>query len=294
MRAIGTCAFSLTFRSSVIRLGIALDDTTIRVGLVEDEAVRVLHEEPMPAEEDADDALERICALIDRLPIVEAESIGVSMPDRERAVAERTRSATALGAELEAHYGVPTVVQDAAHCFAMAESCYGSGQGQSPVVGIRVGHRLDGGIVVNGRLLSGHTGAAGRFGRASYLDGTFDDYCGGRFLERHHDTTAMEAIEQAEAGEGAAAALLAEMGTHLGRALWSVCCAVDPACIVIGGRLAQAHPFFEAPMREAFTSEGGPAALDALSLHRSTLRHVEVLGAAALGRAHATDASVAS
>ncbi len=275
----------------MIRLGIALNDATVRVGLVDDEAVRVLHEDPMPTEAEAEDLLERIYALVDRLPIVEAESIGVSMPTKKPAVAA-LQSADALGTELEAHYDIPTVVRNAAHCFAVAESRYGAGRGQSPVVGVRVGPRLDGGIVVDGRVLSGRAGAAGRFGRASYLDGTYDDYCAGRFLERHHDATVLDAVEQAEAGEPAVLALFSEMGTHLGRALWSVCCAVDPACIVIGGDLVRAHPFFEDAMREAFTSEGGPAALEALSLHRSALRHVDVLGAAALGVAHEDEPSI--
>lgn len=277
---------------NVIRLGIALDDTTISVGLVDDGAVRVLQEGTRPTDEAPDDALERIGTLIDRLPIVEAASIGVcvSAPRGEAG----TNSGTALQAGLEERYGVPTFLRRTAHCFTLAEARYGAGRDQSPVVGVQVGRRLDGGIVVNDRLIEGHTGTAGRFGRAPYRDGTYDDYCGGRFLERHYGASAADVVEQAETGEEAAIALFADMGTHLGRALRSVCCAIDPACIVIGGRLAQAHPFFEDAMQKALTLEGGPAALDGLALHRSTLRHVDVLGAAALGRGHNAQQDVAS
>lgn len=266
----------------MIRLGIALDSSTIRVGLVDDAAVRVLHEEPMPTEGGRDASLECICSLIDRLPIVDAASIGVSMSAGSTQFTEKNGTA-AIGTDLEAKYDVPTFVKDAAHCFAIAESRYGGGRGQSPMVGIRVGHQLDGGIVVGGRLLAGQADRAGQFGRASYRNGTYNDYCTARFLTRHHEATAADVIEQAEAGDADAVALLNEMGTHLGQALRSVCCTVDPACIVIGGGLAHAHPFFEDAMRAALASGDGPVTLDSLLLHRSSLRHVEVLGAAALG-----------
>lgn len=278
----------------MIRLGIALDDTTIRVGLIDDEAVRVLQEGPVPTGGAFDDVVDQMGVLIDRLPIVEAESIGVSVPEAGPGANGDAEARAALQAGLEERYGIPTFVRRAAHCFALAEARYGAGRGQSPVVAVRVGRRLDGGIVVNNRLVGGQTGAAGRFGRAPYRDGTYDDYCGGRFLERHHEATAAEIVEEAEEGDEAAVALFADMGTHLGRALRSMCCALDPACIVIGGSLAQAHPFFEDDMRTALTLEGGPAALEDLALHRSTLRHVDVLGAAALGREHNAQQDVAS
>jgi glucokinase len=273
-----------------MRIGIDLGGTTVRVGLVEDRAVRVVHEAPTPADDARDAVLDQIYALVDRLPVEEAESIGAGVPsmvDPETGVVYDVQNIPSwtevpLGARLEARYGVPVAVQNDANCFALAEYHFGAGQGQSPMVGLVVGTGFAGGILVNGALLSGRNCGAGEFGTAPYRDGIYEEYCAGLFFERQ-GTTGKAAYEQARAGDDAAQALFDEFGTHLGRALKSVLCAIDPACIVLGGSVRHAYPFFEEALWTELRSFAFPRMLDHLTIHRSELEHAGVLGAAALG-----------
>jgi glucokinase len=273
-----------------MRIGIDLGGTTVRVGLVEDQAVRVVHEAPTPADEPQDAVLDQIYTLLDRLPVDQAASIGAGVPsmvDPTAGVVYDVQNIPSwtevpLGARLEARYDVPAHVQNDANCFALAEYHYGSGQGQSPMVGLIVGTGFAGGIIVNGELLSGHNCGAGEFGTAPYRDGIYEEYCAGLFFEAR-GTTGKAAFERAKAGDAEAQALFEELGTHLGRALKSVLCAVDPACIVMGGSVRHAHRFFKEAMWAELRAFEFPRMVDTLTIRRSALEHAGVLGAAALG-----------
>lgn len=265
--------------------------TNIRVGMVEDQAVRVLHQEPTPAEGREDEVLEQLYTLLDRMPTHQAATIGAGVPsvvDVEEGIVYDVQNIPSwtevpLKAQLEERYGVPTSVQNDANCFALAEYHYGSGRGESPMVGLILGTGFAGGIVVDGALLSGRNCGAGEFGTAPYKDSIYEHYCAGQFFERQYDTTGKEAFERAQDGDEEARAMFGEMGTHLGRALKSVLYAVDPAHIVLGGSVRHAHPFFEEAMWEELESFAYPRALETLTVEVSSLNHAGVLGAAALG-----------
>ncbi|MFB6248809.1 MAG: ROK family protein [Salinibacter sp.] len=273
-----------------MRIGIDLGGTTVRVGLVEDRAVRVVHEAPTPADGSEDEVLEQIYALVDRLPVGGATSIGAGVPsmvDPATGVVYDVQNIPSwtevpLGARLEARYDVPAHVQNDANCFALAEYHYGAGRDQSPMIGLIVGTGCAGGIIVNGELLSGRNCGAGEFGTAPYRDGIYEEYCAGLFFEAR-GTTGKAAFERAKAGDAEAQALFEELGTHLGRALKSVLCAVDPACIVMGGSVRHAHRFFEEAMWAELRTFEFPRMVDALTIRQSELEHAGVLGAAALG-----------
>lgn len=276
----------------MFRIGIDLGGTNIRVGLVEDRAVRVLHQAPTPADGSEAEVLEQIYSLVDRLPADEAASIGAGVPsvvDVESGVVYDVQNIPSwtevpLGPRLEERYGVPAHVQNDANCFALAEYHYGSGQGESPMVGLILGTGFAGGIVVDGELLTGRNCGAGEFGTAPYRDGMYEHYCAGQFFEREYDTTGAAAFERAEAQDEEALAMFDEMGTHLGRAIQSVLYAVDPACIVMGGSVRTAYPYFEEAMWDELQTFAFSRTLDNLTFHLSELEHAGVLGAAALGR----------
>ncbi|PQJ34408.1 sugar kinase [Salinibacter sp. 10B] len=275
----------------MFRIGIDMGGTNIRAAIVEDRAVRVLHQEPTPAEGTEEEVMAQIFALLDRMPTGQAATIGAGVPsvvDVDNGIVYDVQNVPSwtevpLKARLEERYGVPTVIQNDANCFALAEYHYGSGQGQSPMVGLILGTGFAGGIVVDGTLLSGHNCGAGEFGTAPYKDSIYEHYCAGQFFERQHNTTGKAAFERAQNGDASAQSLFAEMGTHLGRALKSVLYAIDPAHIVLGGSVRHAYSFFEETMWEELESFAYPRALDNLTIEISSLKHAGVLGAAALG-----------
>jgi glucokinase len=273
-----------------MNIGIDLGGRTTSVGWVEDRAVRVLHDAPTP--DDPDDVLSGLDDLLDRFPMAQATSIGVAvsgMVDGPTGAVRTLASVPSwtevpLADRLTALYDVPTAVHRDAHCFAMAEYCFGSGQDTSPMVGLVLDDGLDGGIVVDGTLLTGRAAGAGAFGAAPYRDARYEQYCAGQFLEQEYGTTAQAALERADDGDEEAQAMFEDMGRHLGHAVQSVVAAVDPACIVMGGPVRHAHPYFEDAMWDALASVSAPEALEALSFRLSQLKRPAVLGAAALGR----------
>lgn len=274
-----------------MHVGIDLGGTTIRAGLVEDGAVRVVHEEPTPADGPAEAVLEQIFALLDRLPIDGAASIGAGVPsvvDVDTGVVYDVQNIPSwtevpLKDRLETRYDVPAYVQNDANCFALAEYHFGAARGQSPMVGLIVGTGFAGGIVVDGTLVSGHNCGAGEFGTVPYRDGIYEHYCAGQFFEREYGVTGEVAYERATEGDERAQAMFEAFGTHLGRAVQLVLYTIDPAHIVLGGSVRHAYPFFKATMWEEIETFAFPRTLDTLTLERSVLDYAGVLGAAALG-----------
>ncbi len=277
----------------VLRLGIDLGATTVRVGLVDGRTVHRVEQAPTPADGTEDEVLGQIYALLDRFPTGDVASIGAGVPsvvDVETGVVYEVQNIPSwtevpLGARLRERYGVPVHVQNDANCFALAAYHFEVEGTPSPMVGLILGTGLGGGIVVDGNLLSGRNGGAGEFGMLPYKDSIYEHHCAGLFFEREYDTTGKEAFERAQRGDEGAQAMFAEMGTHLGRALQSVLYAVDPAHIVMGGSVRHAYPFFKDAMWTELRNFAFPRALDHLTIERSDLEHAGVLGAAALGLA---------
>ncbi|MFB6230715.1 MAG: ROK family protein [Salinibacter sp.] len=273
------------------RIGIDLGATNIRTGLVEDRTLSDVRQAPTPADGDREDVLEQIYALLDAAPTAEVASIGAGVPsvvDAENGIVYDVVNIPSwdevpLGPLLEQRYDTPAFVQNDANCFALAEYHFGSGGGQSPMVGLILGTGFAGGIVVNGELFSGRNCGAGEFGTAPYRDSIYEHYCAGLFFEREHGISGKEAFERAQKGDEEAITMFEEMGTHLGHAIKSVLCAVDPAHIVVGGSVRHAYPFFEEAMWAEIETFAFSRTLDNLTLDLSGLEHAGVLGAAALG-----------
>ena len=69
-----------------------------------------------------------------------------------------------LAPELQDALGLPVLVLNDADCFAMAEARQGAGQGHRTVFGVILGTGVGGGLVIDGRLVSGPGGYAGEWG----------------------------------------------------------------------------------------------------------------------------------
>ncbi len=91
---------------------------------------------------------------------------GVVDPDTQRIRVANIPCADgrALAAEIEAALGLPALVLNDADCFALAESRQGAGQGHRNVFGIILGTGVGGGLVIDGKLVSGPGGYAGEWG----------------------------------------------------------------------------------------------------------------------------------
>jgi N-acetylglucosamine kinase len=69
-----------------------------------------------------------------------------------------------LAAELEEHLSRPVLVANDADCFALAEAVAGAGRGHHIVFGTILGSGVGGGLVIDGRIITGPGGFAGEWG----------------------------------------------------------------------------------------------------------------------------------
>ena len=165
-----------------------------------------------------------------------------------------------LGRDLEERLDRPVRLMNDANCFALSEATDGAAAGAHVVFGIILGTGVGGGIVVDGRCLSGANLIAGEWGHNPLPWLGADEwpgppcYCGkrgcvetwlsGPALERDHaEHTGLtlptrEIARAAVDGDPGAAATLARYHDRLGRALASLINVLDPDVVVLGGGMS--------------------------------------------------------
>jgi len=166
----------------------------------------------------------------------------------------------------------PVRVANDANCFVLSEASDGAGAGARVVFGVIVGTGTGGGVVVDGKLLTGPHAIAGEWGH-NPLPWPRDDerpgpscYCGkcgcietflaGPSLARDHRLHTGEARDaddiarRAEAGDAAALASMIRYEDRMARGLASVINLLDPDVIVMGGGVSNiARLYREVPLR---------------------------------------------
>jgi fructokinase len=165
-----------------------------------------------------------------------------------------------LDRDLAAALGRRVRLANDANCFALSEASDGAAAGLPVVFGVILGTGVGGGVVIDGRVLTGPNAIAGEWGH-NPLPAPRDEerpgppcYCGragcietflsGPGLAHDHRRHAGEMLDAqaivagAAAGESNALASLERYEDRLARALGSVINLLDPDAIVLGGGLS--------------------------------------------------------
>lgn len=168
----------------------------------------------------------------------------------------------ALLSDVQSELGVEVRLANDADCFALAEASLGAGRGYSTVFGVIMGTGVGGGIVVDGKLVSGPNGIAGEWGHTTLVPGGRPCYCGrqgcvetylsGPSVERSHfertgdnmrliDIAATAECTDPSGGDRATQCqkTIERMCDDFGRALSAVVNVLDPNVIVLGGGAGQ-------------------------------------------------------
>ena len=177
-----------------------------------------------------------------------------------------------LDRDLARALGKPVRIANDANCFVLSEASDGAGAGARVVFGVIVGTGTGGGVVVEGKLLTGPHAIAGEWGH-NPLPWPRDDerpgppcYCGkcgcietflaGPSLTRDHrlhtgeTCDANDIAQRAEAGDAAALASMIRYEDRMARGLASVINLLDPDVIVMGGGVSNiARLYREVPSR---------------------------------------------
>lgn len=168
-----------------------------------------------------------------------------------------------------------------ANVAALGEMWQGAGKGAKNVVMLTLGTGVGGGVIVDGKIVAGSTGAGGEIGHIPVnYEETATCGCGKRgCLEQYAsatgivtltkrmlassdkssslreipEVTAKDTFDAAKAGDELALAVIEQFGEILGKALAGIACIVNPEVFVIGGGVSKAGTIITDAVEKYFT-----------------------------------------
>ncbi len=261
--------------------GVDVGGTTVKLGLFDKEG-NVLDKWEIPTnkankgEAILPDIAKSILAKMDEKGIKEEDlaGIGLGAPGAVDDNGTLVGGAVNIGWEpfnipdaIHAYINVPVKAANDANAAAFGEMWQGGGKGYNNMVAVTLGTGVGGGIIINGRLLSGATGAGGEIGHIHMNDneteecgcknkGCLEQYAsatgivrlaGRRLAEddkpsvlRGGELSAKAVFDAVKAGDEVAIEIANRFGEYLGKGLAIVAGVVNPEIFVIGGGVSKA------------------------------------------------------
>lgn len=251
-----------------LRLGIDLGGTKIAAVVLDHDGGTCWQARVATPRYDYEATVARIAALV-----AEAErdtgapcTVGVGMPGAISPATGLVKNANStwlngrpLGTDLERALDREVRLANDANCLAVSEATDGAAAGARCVFGVIVGTGTGGGIVVDGRVLTGPHAIAGEWGHNPLPWPEADEwpgpacYCGrtgcletflsgpglaADYVRRGGEACTSEAIAARAEADPVAAAALAAWTSRFARGLASVINILDPDVIVVGGGLS--------------------------------------------------------
>ncbi|KXF76898.1 N-acetylglucosamine kinase [Paramesorhizobium deserti] len=176
-----------------------------------------------------------------------------------------------LAADLEEALKRPVLIANDADCFALAEAMMGAGRGHRVVFGAILGSGVGGGVIIDGKILTGAGGFAGEWGHGPISKtlagdpsvaiprfacgcgqtGCIDAICSARGLEKlHHylhgiEASSTEIINAWTSGDAQAARTIDCHVDILSDALALVVNVLGASIVPVGGGLSNSLPLIE-------------------------------------------------
>ena len=255
----------LVSKNILLRLGIDLGGSKIEIIALGDDGAVLLRERVATPQGDYAATLAALAGLVDaaeRTLGVRA-TVGVGIPGAESRATGLIKNANStcligqpLKRDLEKLLQREVRIANDANCFALSEAVDGAGAGAPVVFGVILGTGVGGGIVVDGKVLTGANAIAGEWGHnpmpgehhqeTCYCGrrGCIELYLSGPGLARDHrrttsaDFQAIHIASCAANGDAECEASLQRYEARLARALAQVINILDPDVIVLGGGLS--------------------------------------------------------
>lgn len=168
---------------------------------------------------------------------------------------------------LEEILEMPVMAGNDANVAALGEMWKGGGQGSSDLIVVTLGTGVGGGIIVDGKILTGATGAGGEIGHIHVEDnesekcgcgntGCLEQYASAtgvtrlanrklaesetESMLRGGEVSAKTVFDAVKAGDALAMEVASEFGKYLGNCLAAIAGVVNPEAIVLGGGVSKA------------------------------------------------------
>ena len=273
--------------------GVDVGGTTVKMGLF-DEKANLLDKWEIPTVKEnkgssvLPDVAESILTKMKEKGISEGDvaGIGIGVPGPVDESGMLVGGAVNLGwesfyipAALQAYIKIPVMATNDANAAAFGEMWQGGGKGYRSMVAVTLGTGVGGGIIVNGKLLTGATGAGGEIGHMHLEDEETECCnCGNRgCMEQYASATGMvrlarrrlakddkpsvlrrgelsaKAVFDAVKEKDEVAVEIAEQfGDYLGKGLAVIASVVNPEVFVIGGGVSKAGEILLSFVEPAF------------------------------------------
>ena len=261
--------------------GVDIGGTTVKIGLFDKEGC-VLDKWEIPTVKDNEgvsilpDVAESLLAKMKEKGIAESDlaGIGVGAPGAVDSEGTLVGGAVNIGWKvfnipkvLNAYINVPVKAANDANAAAFGEMWQGGGKGYNNMVAVTLGTGVGGGIIINGNILTGATGAGGEIGHIHMNDeeteecgcknkGCLEQYASATGIVRlarrrlakddkpsmlREGTLSAKAVFDAvKAGDEVAIEIATQFGEYLGKGLAAVAGVVNPEIFVIGGGVSKA------------------------------------------------------
>ncbi len=258
-----------------MRIGIDLGGTKIEVIALDDGGATLLRRRVPTPSGDYETTLRAVAELVSaaQREVGPVEAIGVATPGAISARTGLLRNSNSvalngkpLDRDLSSALRLPVRIENDANCFAVSEATDGAAAGARVVFGVILGTGVGGGIVVDGRVITGLNRIAGEWGHnplpwankserpghACYCGktGCIETLLSGAGLAREYlsrtgrKLAAEEIAATAASGEPGAAHSIAAYKDRLARSLASVVNVLDPDVIVLGGGLSNIESLY--------------------------------------------------
>ena len=263
--------------------GVDVGGTTVKLGLFNDEG-QVLDKWEIPTVKDngGEKVLPDIAASIKNkmqeknITAADLVGVGIGAPGAVNADGFMVNGAVNIGwgsfdlaetLKKELDLDVTVKAGNDANVAALGEMWQGGGKGYSNLVAVTLGTGVGGGIIIDGRILTGTNGAGGEIGHI-HMEDNETEVCGCKnkgCLEQYASATgitrlanrrlakddapsilrgseisAKTVFDAVKAGDKVAIEIAEQFGEYLGKGLAAVASVVDPQIFVIGGGVSKA------------------------------------------------------
>lgn len=214
---------------------------------------------------------------------------------------------------LEVETSLPVAVDNDANCAALGEMWKGAGNGAKDIVCVTLGTGVGGGVITNGEIVHGKSGAAGEIGHiASIPEGGAPCNCGktgcletiasatgivrlaleelklggqkgqlSTIYQQAGQVTAKDVFDTAREGDEIALKVIETVACHLGLGLANIANLLNPEKIVIGGGVSKAGSVLLDPVKERFLQFSFPRVAQSTDIALAALGNdAGVIGAA--------------
>lgn len=292
-----------------LAVGVDLGGTFAKVGLVAPDG-RLLRAESLPTEvaKGPENFVARVAGLLkgwrfDSLGLGLAGGVDAETGTLLFAPNLRGWKGVSFKKEFERRLSVPTVADNDANVAVWGGYAIGLKKKPRHVVGVTLGTGVGGGLILDGKLYRGATGAAGEIGHQVIRRGGVLCRCGRRgCLEAYAGTrgilraarrlmrrppsplTPKAVADAAGTGDAGARAVWEEIGTALGEGLANAVLMFNPDAVLVLGGVARAGRLLLDPVRRVFAAQTFREPFERLALSAPADRDWGCVGAALLSR----------